>query len=170
MGKVHDRIAEGLFKAIQAEIEGQHFYKMAANSTQDEKGKEVLLMLASDEAMHANFLKHQYDSFLKSGKVDESVSLGKPRFMQGSSPIFSNNFKARLDSSHFEMSALSIGIQLELNAMQFYKAEAAECEDEYMKRFYLELAEWERGHYQMLLAQQENLKEDYWEQAGFAPF
>ena len=36
-----ERVADGLKKAMQAEIEGQHFYQMAARSTPDARGREV---------------------------------------------------------------------------------------------------------------------------------
>ena len=68
------------------------------------------------------------------------------------------------------MSALSIGIQLELDAMNFYKAQADAAEDDVVRGFFHELAEWETGHYQALLTQQGELKEDYWAAGGFAPF
>ena len=36
--------------------------------------------------------------------------------------------------------------------------------------FFTELAEWEAGHYEALLTQQESLKEDYWSASRFSPF
>jgi rubrerythrin len=69
-----------------------------------------------------------------------------------------------------EMSALSIGIQLELNAINFYKTQATEIDNQEVKKFFRELVDWETGHYHALLRQQESLKEDYWSSAGFSPF
>jgi rubrerythrin len=68
------------------------------------------------------------------------------------------------------MSALSIGIQLELSSEQFYRQEAEAAEDPAVVKFFTELAEWESGHYHALLKQQESLKEEYWSKGGFAPF
>jgi rubrerythrin len=65
---------------------------------------------------------------------------------------------------------LSIGIQLELNAIEFYRAQSSITQNEQVKKFYSELADWEVGHYQILLKQHDYLKEDYWHSAGFAPF
>ena len=122
------RLLDGLMKAMQAEVDGHNFYKMAANSADDEKGKEVFMALAQDEVEHYVFLKAQYDSFLKSGKADTKVKLGKPS-QSGDSPIFSDSFRTRIKEAHYEMTALSIGIQLEMSAIRFYRGEAEAAPD-----------------------------------------
>lgn len=164
------RVAEGLFKAIQAEGDGHHFYRMAARSTTDPKGREVLEMLATEELGHKEFLSAQYKAVMETGNLDASVKLGTRAAFTGESPIFSERLLARVKEAHFEMSALSIGIQLELSAMQYYRSEAEEASDPQVKSFYNELAEWEKGHHEVLSRQQEALKEDYWSEAGFSPF
>jgi rubrerythrin len=164
------RIAEGLKKAIEAEIDGYHFYMMAARSTDDPKGAEVFQSLAADEREHVRFLRLHYDAFIEKGAPDPAAKLGARAPLQGDSPIFSDGFKSRIKDAHFEMSALSIGIQLELSAVKFYKERAAEAADETVTKFYTELADWESGHYQALLKQQDTLKEDYWSGGGFSPF
>jgi rubrerythrin len=68
------------------------------------------------------------------------------------------------------MSALSIGIQLELASMNYYREQAEKASNPDVSGFYTELADWETGHYNALLRQQEMLKEDFWAKGGFAPF
>ena len=68
------------------------------------------------------------------------------------------------------MTALSVGIQLELAAQTFYKGQSEEASNDTVRDFFAELAEWESGHYQALLTQQEALKEDYWSTSRFSPF
>ena len=164
------RMTDGLKQAIQAEIDGYHFYMMAARSTSDDKGREVFESLAQDEREHVRFLSLQYDAFMEKGAADPAVTLGKRATLQGASPIFSDSFRDRIKDAHFEMSALSIGINLELSAVQFYKDQATQARDETVTKFYNELADWESGHYRALLQQQESLKEDYWAGGGFSPF
>lgn len=164
------RIADGLKKAMQAENEGYHFYKMAAQNTQDEKGREVFNLLAEEEMGHFEFLKGQYKSITETGKVDEAVKLGARKVFTESHPIFTEDIKDRIESAHYEMTALSIGAQLELSAVHFYKGEADAASDPAVKAFYDELAEWERGHYTALREQAEILKEEYWDRGGFSPF
>jgi len=163
-------VAEALFAAIRAEGDGYHFYKMAAGSTSDEQGREVFEMLAAEELEHQRFLRAQYRSILETGKPDTGVKLGRRGQLSGSSPIFSEAIKERVADAHFEMSALSIGIQLEQSSMEYYQRAALAATDETIRGFFQELAEWERGHYGALLQQQSLLKRDYWSAGGFSPF
>ena len=93
-----------------------------------------------------------------------------PVTLSGDHPIFSEALRSRAGQAHYEMSALSIGVQLELSAVEFYEGQASTVPDSELKGFYRRLADWERGHYNALLAQQNSLKEDYWTDGGFSPF
>jgi rubrerythrin len=143
---------------------------MAANCSTDPKAKKVFARLAEEELGHMDFLRKHYEAVVKTGKPSLSVKLGSSMDLSDLSPIFSEGIKARIGDAHFEMSALSIGIQLELDAIKFYRAqaEAADCPE--TKKLYGELVEWESGHYDALLRQHEDLKEDYWSANGFSPF
>ena len=163
-------LVDGLLKAIKAEREGHSFYRMAAETIEDAKAKEVFAHLAQEELDHAEFLTRHYEAVLKTGQIAGSATLGKRLSLAHSFPIFSQGIKARIREAHFEMTALSIGIRLELDAMRFYKSQADSTDDLGAKQFYSELAEWESGHYAVLLRQQEELKEDYWSAGGFSPF
>ncbi len=165
-----DKVLAGLKEAIKAEGDGYNFYMMAAGNSVDPKGKEVFQMLAREELEHVKYLRIQYNSILNNGTPDASVSLPKRAVLDGESPIFSPAIKSRIKDAHLEMSALSIGIQLELNAINFYREQAEAADDQVITDFYNELVEWESGHYNVLLTQQENLKEDYWDAGGFSPF
>ena len=164
------KLADSLMQAIKAERDGNSFYGMAAATSQDPKAKEIFAQLAAEELDHMQFLSRQYDSILKTGKPDPNAKLGQRHDLSGISPIFSENIKTRIKDAHFEMSALSIGIQLEVEAQNFYRARATEAEDQGIRDFFLELADWEAGHYQALLQQHEALKEDYWSENRFSAF
>lgn len=170
MNEAMKRIAEGLKAAIMAEGDGYHFYMMAAASTKDPQGIETFQQLAQEELGHVQFLRKQYEAISKNGAPDEKTKLGPRAPLKGDSPIFSAALKARAKQAHYEMSALSIGIQLELNAQKFYQDMANKSEDPTVRKFFLELVEWEAGHYQALLRQQDMLREDYWAEGGFSPF
>jgi rubrerythrin len=163
-------LIEGLQKAIKAESYGHDFYLMAARATEDPKGKEVFQTLAREEAEHMEFLTTQYRSILETGKPDRSVKLGRQADLSGMSPIFSDGLKSRLDEANFEMTSLTIGIQLEHDAMQYYRSQAEAAGDRLITEFYTQLADWETGHYRALLRQRDELKEDYWAASGFSPF
>lgn len=162
-------IAKGLLEAMKSEVDGYNFYMMASKSTQDPQGKSVFERLAQEEKEHAQFLKAQYQSIIETGEITSSIHLTKTSF-NTTSPIFSDEIKSRIKDIHYEMTALSVGIQLEYSAVQFYKSQADKIEDTKIKAFYKELADWEATHYQILLKQQESLKEEYWNQGDFSPF
>lgn len=163
-------LSDALLKAAMAEREGHSFYMMAANTTQDPKGKQVFEQLAREELEHLSFLKTHYDSLLQTGRLDVNARLGHGSDLAGSFPIFTAAIKSRVKDAHFEMSALAIGIQLERDAIKFYQEQAQSSLDPEARKFFGELATWEAGHYNALLRQQEELKGDYWSGAGFSPF
>lgn len=170
MDTQNKQLLDALLQAIQAERDGHSFYQMAASSTQDPKARDVFARLASEELDHLEFLGKQHASVLKTGRPDRTVKFGPRSDFSGMSPIFSDDIKSRIRGAHVEMSALSIGIKLELDSMNFYKAQAVAASDPLARDFFGELAEWEAGHYRALLAQQDELKADYWSAGGFSPF
>lgn len=170
MSDIKQELTEALLQAIKAERDGHSFYIMASKGTDDPKGREIFETLALEELDHMNFLRAQYDSIISTGKPNTNVKLGPRADLDNLSPIFSKNIKGRISEAHIEMSALSIGIQLELEASKFYQTQAEIATDPDIKNFFSELADWENGHYQALLSQQEEFKTDYWSDSGFAPF
>jgi rubrerythrin len=54
--------------------------------------------------------------------------------------------------------------------VNFYRDRAGESDNETVQQFFNELSRWESGHYNALLNQQQELKEDYWSDGGFSPF
>ena len=143
---------------------------MASKNTSDSKGQEIFASLAKEEMDHLKFLKMQYDSFLEKGQFNEKASLPVATALSPDKSIFSDDIKNRIKDAHYEMTALSIAIQLELSAINFYRQESNAHSDNAVKSFYKELADWESKHYQMLLNQQNLLKEDYWDAGGFSPY
>ena len=164
------RLTEGLLGAIKAERYGHSFYLMAAHSTEDSKGKEVFEVLAAEELDHAKFLQAHYESVMKTGKPSGEAVLGRQADLSGMSPIFSDGLRKRIKEADFEMTSLSIGIQLEHEAMDYYRTQAEQTDDPELRKMFLFLSDWEAGHYRALLRQHDMLKEDYWSAGGFAPF
>jgi rubrerythrin len=163
------RTTDGLRKAMQAEQEGRHFYLMAAQTTQDSQGRDAFERLAEEELDHFNFLKAQLSALAQTGQVDAAAQLGEKKFT-GEHPIFSPEIKQRIGGAHYEMTALSIAVQLELSAVNFYRAEAEAASDPQVTAFYEQLASWELGHLTALQREVDALKEDYWHEAKFEPF
>ena len=170
MSQSAKEIAEGLARALQTESDGYHFYTMAARTIQDEKGRRIFETLAQEENAHFRYLKAQYDSYTKTGQPDPAAELPERADLSGENPIFSEGIRSRISDAHFEMTALSIGMQLELSSQRFYTEQAKATSDPKTAEFYRELADWESEHYHALSRQNEALKEEYWSKGGFAPF
>ena len=170
MEKQIEEILQGLKTAIEAELTGHEFYKNAAKNTDDPMGKETFTRMAEEEMGHFNYLRHQYKSVLEKGDYDFSKKLMKKEHKHAESPIFSNEIKNRIKDSHFEVSALTIGMKLELDAVNFYRSCAQKAQSEEAKQFYNELAEWEQDHYRAFESALNLLKEDYFQANSFVPF
>ncbi len=167
-----ERLFQIVKDAIRVENDGYQFYRMAEEKTTDPKGKEVFASLAKDETNHMQILKSLYQKVKedKQFKFDEVKDMKHILETTSESPIFSEAFKGRLGQSHFEMSALSIGILLEKNSIDFYKRSAQESEESDIKQLFVYLADWEGEHLRALVKQQKLLQEDYWTEARFYPF
>ena len=169
MDKGNEEILKALKTAIEAELTGHEFYKNAAQTTDDPNGKATFKRMAEEEMKHFEYLRHQYRAVLEQGGYDFSKSLiGEPH-EHGASPIFSEAMRARIKDSHYEVSALTIGMKLEFDAVKFYESCAQKAEDEKARELYQKLADWERAHYEAFEQELEALKEDYFEANQFFP-
>jgi len=169
MNKQTEKVLDGLKTAMEAELTGHQFYKAASKNTKDPKGKETFSRMADEEMGHFNYLRHQYQSILKTGEYDFTKKFLKGPKKGGSSPIFSKEIQNRIKTSHFEVSALTIGMKLEMEAAGFYRKCAAKAATPAAKNFYTELAEWEQGHYDSFKNQLDLLKEEYFAANHFVP-
>lgn len=165
----NEEILNGLKGAMEAELTGYNFYKSASKNISDPKGKEALSEMAEEELKHFNYLRHQYKSVLDTGDYDFSKGFLKKSPRVGENPIFSEAIKERIKESHYEVSVLTIGMKLELEAITHYRACAGKAETEEAREFFEELAEWEQEHYRSFAQQLEDLKEAYWEANRFIP-
>ena len=170
MDETTKELLAALRQAMTAERTGHTFYSMAAQNTADPTGKEAFLQLAREETEHFQFLAAHYKSLVDRGVLSPTAKLRSHGDVMGDSPIFSEALRERIADAHFEMSALSIAVQLELNGIQYYREQAAKAKLPAVKKLFEELAAWESSHYDALLRQQQALQDEYWSTAGFEPF
>ncbi len=165
-----ENILKGLKDALQTEMNGVEFYRLAAAQTQDAKGREVFQLLADDEARHYRELRRQYENLLQHGQWQPEFDFGRPAPLAGSSPIFSEDLKQRVKDRHFEMSALSIGALLETNSIDYYRRLKEQAPSAEIKKFYAALQQWEEKHLAAIVRQLDYLKEEFWQEAHWAPY
>lgn len=169
MNQSNEKMLAALKSAMEAELTGHHFYKNAASTTSDPQGRETFERLAREELHHFNYLKKQYNSILKTGEFDFSAPLAGRDRDETVKAIFSPQLKSRIQQSHFEITALSVGMQLEMNAVKFYQQCADDSSDPQVKELFQQLADWERGHHEDFVRELDELKEDYWQANNFVP-
>ncbi len=58
----NQEILDGLKTAMEAELTGFNFYKMAAENVTDPRAKETFAKMAEEEMGHFKYLRHQYQS------------------------------------------------------------------------------------------------------------
>lgn len=156
-----------LKEAMAIEMTGREFYRVTAEKTSDDNGRETFQFLAAEEEKHFHFLQTW---LLRDERGEtESVVLSAPE-THPPSRVFSPEFVRRIGEKHFEMSALSIGALLEKNSLEFYAKAAQEASNPAEKRVFQELSAWETQHHQMLVRELETLQEAYWTTNRFAPF
>ena len=165
----NQEMLEGLKTAMEAELTGHNFYKSAVKSVSDPRAKEALSEMAEDEMNHFQYLRHQYMSVLEKGDYDFTRKLLKDSQQRKENPIFSDAIKKRVKDSHYEVSVLTIGMKLELDAIHYYRGCAKKAGKEEAKRFFNELADWETSHYEAFEQALDSLKEEYWEANDFIP-
>jgi len=161
--------AEGLAVAIQTELEGFEFYKIAAQKSKDDGAKKMFESLASDEVKHSNMLNDQYQLIIQ-GKDFKPFRKPPKSRLKVKSPVFSKEFLESKKQKNFEMSALSIGIMLEQNAIDFYREQKESSSDAKTKKFFHDLAVWEGDHLRALIAQKRFLQRAIFDEARFEPF
>lgn len=163
-------ILAGLKEAILTEHTGSDFYSVASRHTTDPKGREVFLMLAAEEALHQRWLEQQYATIAAGRHPEPFISTADGAVFDDANPIFSDELRTRIGEAHWEMTALSVGLQLELATIARYRQLAAAAGIAELREFYEMLMRWEEGHARALERQSKLLREDYWNEAGFAPF
>jgi rubrerythrin len=145
-----------LKEAIRVENDGYNFYMVAAEKTEDPKGKTVLSSLAQDELDHGNMLKGLYQAIEdKSGyKLERKRLRRKKPKVWSKSPIFSVEFKRKVKEGHFALCALRIAQLLEKNSIDFYGKNAKRSKHPELKSLFNFLVEWEKDHLRALVKQE----------------
>jgi rubrerythrin len=169
MPQTKEQLIAGLKQAIMTEQTGVQFYTIAADKTQDPKGREVFGQLAREEAEHQQWLLRQF-GHLMAGESFEALKPVHYADFSGPSPVFSDELKNRLGQAHWEMTALSVGLTLEDATIAHYRMLAQAAAEPAVRAFFEELTRWEEGHAEALRRQSTLLLESYWHEAHFAPF
>ncbi|MDP3879455.1 MAG: ferritin family protein [Dehalococcoidales bacterium] len=142
-----------LERAIRIEQEGREFYLKAAQTTEEEKGRETFRTLASDEQNHLDLIKKQRQSLSDQSQwiiPDEikpaPVDLQKTLFPKGREAL-----KKAIGAKSGESDALVFGLEIESKSYDFYRQAASEITDHQGKAMFQFLAGEEKQHFDTLM-------------------
>jgi Fur family transcriptional regulator, ferric uptake regulator len=148
---------DALRMAIATERSGLNFYKRAATQTGDKRGRMVFQKLAEEEREHLGTLEKRYDALLASDPQLET----RPTFLffkGAASGLFAAGTQ-QLRRGVNDQQALLIGIKCERGSHKFFKRYGERFEDSEGKQIFLEFADEERAHLDLLIREYRALRE-----------
>src|SRR5215210_5481897 len=143
--------------AIATERSGFQFYTRAASLTKDARGRTVFQKLAAEEREHLGTLEQRYRELIATDPQLES----RPTFLffkGAASGLFAEGAK-QLKEGVDDQQALLIGIKCEHGSHKFFKRYGERFEDSEGKRIFLEFADEERAHLDLLIREYKALRE-----------
>jgi rubrerythrin len=143
--------------AIATERSGLEFYSRAAKLTRDARGRRVFEKLAEEEKEHLGTLEARYRELLQQDPQLES----RPTFLffKGAANGLFAAGADQLAKGVDDRQALMIGIRCERGSHRFFKRYGERFEDSEGKRIFLEFADEERAHLELLIREYRNLLE-----------
>ena len=135
--------------AIATERSGLEFYTRAAKTTRDARGRKIFQDLAHEEQAHLEKLEARYSELLERDPQLES----RPTFLffKGAAHGLFAEGAERLRRGVDDQQALMIGIRCERGSHRFFKKYGERFEDSEGKQIFLEFADEERTHLDLLV-------------------
>ena len=135
--------------AIATERSGLEFYSRAARIAKDARGRKVFHDLALEEKEHLGKLEERYSALLQRDPQLES----RPTFLffKGAAHGLFAEGAERLLRGVNDQQALKIGIRCERGSHRFFKKYGERFEDSEGKQIFLEFADEERDHLDLLV-------------------
>ncbi len=163
MAELTGEILDIIKKSIRLELDGQSFFEHVADATHNELGKKMFMKLANDEAQH---LKVFSDIFTELVGGDWKKHMGDLK-KQTKAPMIEALQKkvesAGKESRASELEAISVAMDLERNAIEFFCNAAKKTTDEKARDVFNRIADEERLHFDLLQAQHDYLTNSgYW--------
>jgi Fur family transcriptional regulator, ferric uptake regulator len=143
--------------AIATERSGREFYGRAAKITKDTRARKIFHKLATEEVNHLHRLEERYAQLLREDPQLESY----PTFLffKGAANGLFAAGTEQLAKGVNDKQALMIGIRCERNSHRFFKRYGERFEESEGKRIFLEFADEEREHLELLIREYRALTE-----------
>ena len=148
---------DALRVAIATERSGRDFYARAARLTKDARGRKVFEKLAEEEKEHLSTLEARYAELLRQDPELEN----RPTFLffKGAANGLFAAGTEQLAKGMNDREALMLGIKCERGSHRFFKRYGEKFEDSEGKQIFLEFADEERAHLDLLIREYRGLVE-----------
>jgi rubrerythrin len=143
---------KALETALEAEKTGLINYLDFAYQTKDETGKNMFLRLAMDEFEHMRLLEKQAHSIQKE-ECWLSVTIEPSEIEKLIPKLQDKDLRIRGKQGIDQLGALRTAMDLEDQAIKFYRNQPQIGQDQNAKEMYGRLAEMEQAHYELLQAE-----------------
>lgn len=148
-----EKIAEVLKVAIKGEEDGFYFYNLLYEKATNQEAKLKLQNLRDDESRHKKTLLELFEKYV-GGEVGELPAKGLTALAE----VFR---KGHLEERKTEMEFISLAIEAELAATQYYQQQKELVDDPSFRDIFDQLADEEHRHYELLMAEKEALSGNY---------
>ena len=155
MTKISKDVKTLIQDAIRLEINGQAFFNQAAEMTHNELGKKMFVRLAQEEVKHLETFSRLFSQIIKSDDWKKQV---RSEELKGPSPVIQELAqRMKRAEGQSEVEALRIGMELEQKAVDFFTTSSTKMGDPAAKEIFEKIADEERFHYDLLLAQHDSV-------------
>jgi rubrerythrin len=151
--------------AIINEMEGEHFYRLAAANNGDEQARQAFLYLAAEEGKHQRWLREMAGKLaagnplaFNAGSLDETPHQN----------IF-DRFRPGTETGSLAVSAMHVGLLLEKASVDYYREAASLTSLAVTRQLYEKLTNWELAHLEYFEKAYDDLKKEWWQRQGFSP-
>lgn len=163
MAELTSEIVGIIKESIKLELDGQSFFEHLANATHNELGKKMFNKLANDEAQHLKVFSEIFTNL-----VGEDWKKHMDDVKEGTKATMIEALAKKVESAGkegraSELEAISIAMNLERNAIEFFSNAANKTTDTKARDAFNRIADEERLHFDLLQAQYDNLTNSgYW--------
>ena len=155
MDKISQDVKTLISEAIKLEINGQAFFNHAAEATGNALGKKMFTRLAQEEVKHLETFSRLFSSVIKSDDWKKQV---RSEELKGPSAVIQQLAdRMKRAEGKSEVEALRIGMELEQKAVEFFSGTAAGMAGAAAREIFEKIADEERFHYDLLLAQYDSV-------------
>lgn len=161
MEQLSKSVKDLLKEAIKLEINGKAFFNHAAEITHNQLGKKMFQRLAEEEVKHLETFSRLFNSITKSDTWKNDLTKQE---LEGRSAVIEElSSRMKRAEGKSEIEALSIGMELERKAIDFFRSCSEGTDDPMAKEIFEKIVSEEKLHYDLLQAQYDSVtRSGFW--------